>query len=88
VAETASVARAAGYPPSDQHLTASRGILTAAGSNATASMLRDIQKGGAIEGEHIVGDMLRRAQSFGLATPLLRVANAHLQTYEAERAKG
>lgn len=86
VAETASVARAAGYPPSDQHLTASRGILTAAGSNATASMLRDIQKGGAIEGEHIVGDMLRRAQSFELATPLLRIANAHLQTYEAERA--
>ena len=34
VAETAAVARAAGYPPSDQHLTASRGILTAAGSNA------------------------------------------------------
>jgi len=87
VAETASVARAAGYGPSDQHLTASRGILTAAGSPATASMLRDVQKGGATEGDHIVGDMLRRARSFGLATPLLRIANAHLQTYEAERAK-
>lgn len=87
VGETASVARAAGYPPSNQHLTASRGILTAAGSAATASMLRDIQKGGPIEGEHIVGDMLRRAQGFGLETPLLRIANAHLQTYEAERTK-
>jgi 2-dehydropantoate 2-reductase len=87
VAETASVARAAGYPPSDQHLTAARGILTAAGSNATASMLRDINKGGAIEGDHIVGDMLRRARSFGLTTPLLRIANAHLQAYEAERNK-
>lgn len=87
VAETASVARAAGYGPSDQHLTAARGILTAAGSLATASMLRDILKGGAIEGAHIVGDMLRRAQGFGLATPLLRIANAHLQTYEAERTK-
>ncbi|HEV8388723.1 MAG TPA: ketopantoate reductase family protein [Dongiaceae bacterium] len=87
VAEAASVARAAGYGPSDQHLTASRGILTAAGSDMTASMLRDIQKGGATEGDHVVGDMLRRAQGFGLATPLLRVANAHLQTYETERAK-
>jgi 2-dehydropantoate 2-reductase len=87
VAETASVARAAGYAPSDQHLTASRGILTAAGSDATASMLRDIKRGGATEGEHIVGDLLHRAQGFGLATPLLRIANAHLQTYEAERAK-
>jgi 2-dehydropantoate 2-reductase len=50
-------------------------------------MLRDINKGGAIEGDHIVGDMLRRARSFGLATPLLRIANAHLQAYEAERNK-
>ena len=87
VAETASVARAAGYAPSEERLSAARGILTAPGSDATASMLRDIQKGGAIEGEHIVGDLLRRAQGFGLATPLLRVANAHLQAYEAERAK-
>jgi len=87
VAEAASVARAAGYGPSDQHLTASRGILTAAGSDLTASMLRDVQKGGPTEGEHIVGDLLRRARELGVATPLLRVANAHLQTYEAERAK-
>ncbi|HET6618519.1 MAG TPA: 2-dehydropantoate 2-reductase [Dongiaceae bacterium] len=88
VAEAASVARAAGYGPSEQHLTASRGILTAAGSDLTASMLRDIQKGGPTEGEHIIGDLLRRARGFGLATPLLRVANAHLQTHEAERKKG
>ncbi|MEZ5832484.1 MAG: ketopantoate reductase family protein [Dongiaceae bacterium] len=85
LAETTSVARAAGYPPSEQHLTAARGILTAAGSNATASMFRDIQNGGPTEGDHIVGDMLRRARGFGLQTPLLRVANAHLQTYEAGR---
>jgi ketopantoate reductase len=32
--------------------------------------------------------MLRRARRLGLATPLLRIAHAHLQTYEAERAKG
>jgi 2-dehydropantoate 2-reductase len=51
-------------------------------------MLRDIRRGGPTEGDHIVGDLLRRARAFGLATPLLRVANAHLQTYEAERAKG
>jgi 2-dehydropantoate 2-reductase len=87
VAETAAVARAAGYGPSDQTLTAARGILTAAGSDLAASMLRDIQKGGPTEGEHVVGDMLRRAREFGLETPLLRIANAHLQTYEAERSK-
>jgi 2-dehydropantoate 2-reductase len=85
--ETSAVARAAGYPPSEQHLAATRGILTAAGSKATASMLRDIQRGGATEGDHIIGDLLRRARGFGIATPLLRIANAHLQAYEAERAK-
>jgi 2-dehydropantoate 2-reductase len=88
LAETTSVARAAGYPPSEQHVAAARGVLTGPGSRATASMFRDIQNGGATEGDHIIGDMLRRARSFGLATPLLRIANAHLQTYEAERAKG
>jgi 2-dehydropantoate 2-reductase len=87
IRETASVARAAGYPPGEEYLATARGILTAAGSDATASMLRDIRKGGPTEGDHIVGQMLRRARELGVPTPLLRIANAHLQTYEAERAK-
>ena len=87
IRETASVAHAAGYPPAEEYLATARGILTAPGSNATASMFRDIQGGGPSEGDHIIGDMLRRARNLGLATPLLRIANAHLQTYEAERAK-
>jgi 2-dehydropantoate 2-reductase len=87
IAETAAVARAAGYPPAEDYLATARGVLTAAGSNATASMFRDIQGGGMIEGEHIVGDLVRRARGFGLATPLLRVSNVHLQAYEAERHK-
>ena len=87
VRETAAVAHAAGYAPSDQHLAFVRTTLTAAGSDATASMFRDIQNGGATEGSHIVGDLLRRAKDFGIAAPLLRLANVHLQTYEAERMK-
>ena len=88
IAESAAVARAAGYPPAEEYLATARGILTAAGSNATASMFRDIQGGGPTEGDHIVGEMLHRARGFGLSTPLLRIANAHLQVYEAERKKG
>lgn len=87
LAETVSVARAAGYPPNEQYVAMVRGVATAAGSDATASMFRDIRGGGAIEGEQIVGDLLRRARGFGLSTPLLRVANVHLQAYEAERKK-
>ncbi len=86
-AETVSVARAAGYPPSEQRISAGRDILTDRNSDATASMLRDILKGGTTEGAHIIGDLLRRARGYGLPTPLLRIANAHLQTYETERGR-
>lgn len=87
LAETVAVARAAGYAPSEQRLATSRDILTDRTSNATASMLRDILRGGPTEGSHIIGDLLRRARGYGVDTPLLRVANAHVQTYEAERTK-
>lgn len=87
LAEIGSVAAAAGFPPSEAGLATARSVLFARGSAASASMLRDIRKGGRIEGDHIIGDMLRRARGFGLKTPLLRAANAHVQTYEIERAK-
>ena len=87
LAEAIAAAGAAGFPPSEGHLANARSILFAKGSPASASMLRDIQKGGRIEGDHIIGDLLRRARGFGLDTPLLRIANAHVQTYEAERAR-
>jgi 2-dehydropantoate 2-reductase len=47
--------------------------------------MRDIEKGGPIEGDHIVGDMLARARKHSIAAPLLRVATSHLQTYEILR---
>ena len=87
LAEAISIATAAGFPPSEAHLANAQSILFAKGSPASASMLRDIRKGGKIEGDHIIGDLLRRARGYGVDTPLLRVANAHVQTYEAERAK-
>ncbi|HKP22263.1 MAG TPA: ketopantoate reductase C-terminal domain-containing protein, partial [Dongiaceae bacterium] len=87
LAEVAAVASAAGYAPNEQYVATVRGVVTAAGSDVTASMFRDIQGGGRIEGGHIVGDLLRRARGLGVATPLLRIANVHLQAYDAERRK-
>lgn len=83
LAETVSVATAAGYPPSDAYLENVRQIVLQPGSSAKASLLRDIEKGGRIEGAHLIGDMLRRGGAFGLEMPLLQVANCHLQVYEA-----
>ncbi len=63
-----------------------KGMLTAKGSKAVASILGgDMEKGGAAEGKQIVGDMLARARKHGIAAPNLRYAYAHLQTYEARR---
>lgn len=86
--ESRKVAAAEGYPPSDKVYAGLQSSLTTKGSKAVASILGDIEKGSAAEGKQIVGDMLLRARKHGIATPNLRFAYAHLQTYEARRARG
>jgi 2-dehydropantoate 2-reductase len=86
--ECRKVAQAEGYPPSDKVVGAIKASLTQKGGKSVASILGDIEKGGAIESKSIVGDMLARARKFGIAAPTLRFAFAHLQTYEARRARG
>lgn len=85
IAECAATAAAAGHPPRQAAMDETLGILVQKGSKGTASMFRDLQSGGRTEHEHIVGDMLRRARSAGIEAPLLRVALAHLQAYDATR---
>jgi len=87
LAECATIAGAAGYPPRPQALEQSRTILTTPGSTFTASMLRDIERGGPTEGDHVLGDLVARAAAFGVEAPLLRVAACHLQVYERRRGR-
>jgi 2-dehydropantoate 2-reductase len=61
--------------------------VTDPGSTLTASMLRDVERGGRTEADHILGDMLRRAEEAGLDAALLRLADCHLQTYERRRLR-
>jgi 2-dehydropantoate 2-reductase len=61
-------------------------MLTAPGSPIAASMLRDIERGAPTEAEHILGDLLRLAETRESA-PLLGIAFAHLKAYEARRAR-
>lgn len=83
--ETVAVATAAGHPPSEAFLSHARALLTARGSTATSSMFRDLQQGGPIEAEPIIGDLLARARRLGVPTPLLVAADTHLSIYEARR---
>ena len=86
--ECRQVASAAGHAPSDKVLGAIRASLTQKGGKSVASILGDMEKGGAVEGRQIVGDMLARARKAGIAAPNLRMAYAHLQVYLARRARG
>jgi 2-dehydropantoate 2-reductase len=81
--ECAAVAAAQGFQPA---LARARAILTAAGSLLKASMLRDIEGGKAVEGDQILGDLLRRAANPD-ESPLLRIATAHVKAYEAGRPR-
>jgi len=88
LATCVATARAAGHAPRAESLQRTEGMLFARGSAFTASMLRDLEGGGRVEADHIVGDMLRRARAAGADARLLAAAYCHLQAYEARRLRG
>jgi 2-dehydropantoate 2-reductase len=83
----AGTAAAAGHAPREKTLAAFRKLLLDRASTFTASMLRDVESGNRTEGEHIVGDMLRRARAAGIDPGPLRMAHCHLQAYAARRRR-
>ncbi|RPE80106.1 2-dehydropantoate 2-reductase [Vulcaniibacterium tengchongense] len=85
-AECLAAADAAGEPVPEPSRRQALETLTQPGSSLKASMLRDLEAGGAVEAEQIVGDMLRRARAAGHPAPLLAAAWCHLQAYQAGRA--
>jgi len=85
LAECASIAAASGHAVSDTQLAAYRTQLTERGSSLMASMLRDVERGGPTEADHILGDLVGRAHDKGIDAPLLRLAYSHLQAYAIRR---
>lgn len=83
--EAAAIAAAHGHQPRPAFVDRMRGMIAKPGLVFTASMMRDIEAGGRIEAEHIVGDLVSRGTEQG--TPLLRTALVHLRAYEARRAR-
>lgn len=84
----AEIARREGHPPRPQALDAGRKRLTDPEGLWSASMMRDLEAGGQVEAEPIVGWMLERARKHGVDDTLLSLAYTHLKTYEARRAAG
>jgi 2-dehydropantoate 2-reductase len=62
-----------------------RKTLATPGSTLMASMLRDVEGHRRTEHEHILGELLARAQ--GIRAPVLETCLVHLRAYEARRSR-
>jgi 2-dehydropantoate 2-reductase len=83
-----SVAARNGHEPSEAVMARARGVLTEKGSALSASMMRDLEQGGPIEADHVVGDLLERSGASPGELAMLRTAYAHLKAYEVRRSRG
>jgi 2-dehydropantoate 2-reductase len=83
--ECVEIAKSAGFPPRDAVLARMKGILTQAGSQLTASMLKDIERGARTEVDQILGDLLQRRAA--ISAPLLQLAYSHVKAYELRQAR-
>ena len=83
--ECSAIAAAEGYAPRAAFLERTRAMLTAEGSQMTASMFRDIRAGAPVEADHVIGDLIARADAAKVPVPKLRTAYTHLKAYEKAR---
>jgi 2-dehydropantoate 2-reductase len=84
--EASAVATAEGFAPAGPFFQRTRGILTSEGSPMTASMFRDVRAGLPVEADHVIGDLVARADAAKIPVPKLRTAYTHLKAYEKQRA--
>ena len=83
--ECSAISTAEGYAPGGPFFQRTRGLLTAEGSPMTASMFRDIKAGLPVEADHVIGDLIARADAAKIPVPKLRTAYTHLKAYEKAR---
>src|SRR5882757_8448687 len=83
--ETSAIAKAAGHEPTGPFFQRTKGMLTAEGSQMTASMFRDIRAGLPVEADHVIGDLVARADAAKIPVPKLRIAYTHLKAYDKQR---
>ena len=84
----AAIATRAGYPPTPAFMDNFTTMFADTSAIYTASMLRDIERKGPVEADHIVGYMLEQAETYGIDASMHRIAYAHLKAYEQRRAAG
>jgi 2-dehydropantoate 2-reductase len=83
--ECTAIATAEGFPPRAPFVERTLAMLTTEGSPLNASMFRDIKAGMPVEADHVIGDLITRADRAKVPVPRLRVAYTHLKAYEKQR---
>lgn len=84
---TVLIATREGHTPSPTSTALARSRLTDPSGQWSASMLRDLEAGRQVEGDHIIGWMLERVRRHGVDDTILSLAYTHLKTYERRRAE-
>lgn len=82
------IATREGRPPRPRAIERASERLLDPEGNWSASMLRDMEGGGFVESDHIVGFMLGLARKHGIDDTVLSLAYTHLKAYENRRAAG
>jgi 2-dehydropantoate 2-reductase len=85
--ECCRIAAHNGHAPSEKFINRIHDMLQSRDTPMTASMLRDIERGGAVEVDQVIGDLLRRAPEGIDHLSLLRIAHVHLNAYEIRRLR-
>ncbi len=84
----AEIARHEGFPPSAAFLEGFRKVFTDPAGQYSTSMLRDLEAGGRIEADHILGFMLAAAKRAGVPHEIHEAALLHAKSYEQRRDAG
>jgi 2-dehydropantoate 2-reductase len=80
--EVVSTVTALGHPPSEEHIESMRKLVIAKGSATNSSMYRDLQRGGPVEADQILGDLIDLGRAVGVVAPLLSAAYTNLCVYQ------
>jgi len=86
LARNAAIAAHHGHPMPEAFMAEYRALFSDAASAYATSMLRDIEAGNRIEGEHILGFLAAAAGRAGVQTAIHDAAALHARAYEQRRA--
>ena len=84
----AAIAAAQGHPMSSSYIAGYEAMFADPGAAYATSMLRDLEAGGRIEADHILGYLLEAARAAGVPPELHEAAFLHAKAYEQRRDAG